>query len=188
MVRKKLGLYVGKAVCLKAKTIVLKEIIGDHVAEFARILDYRDMLLKINPSSTCVVKLTETDDGQKQFFSFYICLAAMKQGFMEGCRRCIWLDGYFLKGICKGQLMAVVAKDGNNQIFPIAWAVVGTEKRQTWSWFLRLLQTDLNLGDGRELTMITCKRVFIQLLKRIYLSVSTECVLHILDTFWQTGQ
>ncbi|XP_016465504.1 uncharacterized protein LOC107788341 [Nicotiana tabacum] len=155
MVRKKLGLYVGKTVCLKAKKLVLKEIMGDHVAEFGRILDYRDMLLKTNHGSTCAVKLTDTDDGQKQLSSFYICFAAMKQGFMEGCRRCIGLDGYFLKGVCKGQLLAAVAKDENNQMFPIAWAVVGTEKKQTWSWFLKLLQTDLNLGDGRELTMIS---------------------------------
>nr|XP_016447311.1 PREDICTED: uncharacterized protein LOC107772326 [Nicotiana tabacum] len=65
MVRKKLGFYVGKVVCLKAKKIVLKEIIGDHVAEFGRILNYRDMLLKTNPGSTCAVKLTDTDDGKK---------------------------------------------------------------------------------------------------------------------------
>nr|XP_009795187.1 PREDICTED: uncharacterized protein LOC104241918 [Nicotiana sylvestris] len=85
----------------------------------------------------------------------------MKHGFMEDCRRCIGLDGCFLKGVCKGQLLAAVAKDVNNEMFPIAWVVVGTgKKKQTWNWFLRLLQTDLNLGDDRELTMISDMQKF----------------------------
>ncbi|MCD9639808.1 hypothetical protein HAX54_024551, partial [Datura stramonium] len=43
-------------------------------------------------------------------------------------RRCIGLDGYFLNGVTNGQLLIVVAKEENNQMFPIAWAVVEYEK------------------------------------------------------------
>lgn len=53
----------------------------------------------------------------------------MKFGFMNGCRRCIGFDGCFLKDISKGLLLVAVAKDGNNQMFPIAWAVTGAEKK-----------------------------------------------------------
>ena len=96
-----MGLYVGKFVCLKARKMVLKKIMGDHIAEFSRIYDYRDMLLESNPGSTCVVKVTNCDDGKKLFHSFYICFSALKKGFIEGCRKCIGLDGCFLKGISK---------------------------------------------------------------------------------------
>ena len=84
---------------------------GDHVEEFNRILDYKDMLLETNPGSTCVVKLkdSESGNGMKQFHSFYICFDAMKKGFQQGCRRCIGMDGCFLKGICKGQVFLDVA-------------------------------------------------------------------------------
>ncbi|KAG5607605.1 hypothetical protein H5410_029097 [Solanum commersonii] len=53
----------------------------DHVAEFNRILDYKDVLLQTNPGSTCVVKLTdsESENGMKQVHSFYICFDAMKK-------------------------------------------------------------------------------------------------------------
>ena len=42
----------------------------------------------------------------------------------------------------------VVGKDGNNQMFPIAWAVVHTESIETWSWFIDQLSIDLNIGEG----------------------------------------
>ncbi|KAH0755350.1 hypothetical protein KY290_025620 [Solanum tuberosum] len=130
---------------------------GDHVAEFNRILDYKDVLLQTNPGSTCVVKLmaSESENGMKQIHSFYICFDAMKKGFQQGCRRYIGLDGCFLKGICKGQLLVVVAKDANNQMYPITWVVIGTECKLTWKWFMTILQDDLNLGDGSQITIIS---------------------------------
>ncbi|XP_059283088.1 uncharacterized protein LOC132036727 [Lycium ferocissimum] len=79
----------------------------------------------------------------------------MKRGFQPRCRKCIGLDGTFLKGICKGQLLAAVGKDGNNQMFPIAWAVVGTESKDTWRWFMMILREDLNLGAGSQLVIIS---------------------------------
>ncbi|KAF3637959.1 putative C2 and GRAM domain-containing protein-like [Capsicum annuum] len=38
---------------------VLKEIMGDYVVEFGRILDYKDELLRTNSGTSCVVKLGE---------------------------------------------------------------------------------------------------------------------------------
>ncbi|XP_049371081.1 uncharacterized protein LOC125836029 [Solanum verrucosum] len=134
----------------------------DHVAEFNKILDYRDVLHQTNPGSTCVMKLkdSKSENGMKQFHSFYICFDAMKKGFQQGCRRCIGLDGCFLKGICKGQLLVVVAKDANNQMYPITWAVIGTESKLTWKWFMTILQDDLNLGDGSQpLSLVISKRM-----------------------------
>lgn len=58
-------------------------------------------------------------------------------GFIEGWRKCIGLDGCFLKGISKGQLLGDIAKDGNNQIFLIARAVVGTESKDTCNYFYK---------------------------------------------------
>ncbi|WCJ29277.1 hypothetical protein M5689_010922 [Euphorbia peplus] len=63
----------------------------------------------------------------------------MKEGFKEGCRRCIGVDGCFLKDVCKGQLLSAVAKDGNSQMYLLAWAVIDHETKKTWKWFLELL-------------------------------------------------
>lgn len=51
--------------------------------------------------------------------------------------------------------MVAIAKDENNQIFSIAWVIVGTEKKDTQRWFMRILQDDLQLGDGTQVTIIS---------------------------------
>ncbi|GJZ67345.1 pentatricopeptide repeat-containing protein [Tanacetum coccineum] len=47
-----------------------------------------------------------------------------------------------------------VGRDGNNHIFPIAWAVVTVENKDKWSWFLDLLVDDLEVPNGNGLTLI----------------------------------
>ena len=48
---------------------------GDHVAEFNRILDYKDMLLQTNLGSTCVVKLKDSESGKgMKKFSLFLYL------------------------------------------------------------------------------------------------------------------
>ncbi|XP_059294645.1 uncharacterized protein LOC132047646 [Lycium ferocissimum] len=136
LIREELNIHVGKTLCRRARAKVLQEIMGDHVLEFGRIFDYRDEMLRTNPGSTCVVKVDDSGES-------------------GGCRKCIGLDGCFLKGITKGQLLAAVAKDANNQMLPIAWAIVEYENKNTWTWFLKLLIADLGMGDGRATTVIS---------------------------------
>ena len=82
--------------------------------------------------------------GEKRVFErVYICLKACKDGFRNGCRRLIGLDGTFLKGYCKGILLVAVGIDAENAIFPIAYAVCEKETTDSWSWFCDLLKTDL---------------------------------------------
>lgn len=49
MVRKELGLYVGKVVCYRAKEKLMKENMGYWNVEFARLCDYADMIKQTNP-------------------------------------------------------------------------------------------------------------------------------------------
>ena len=67
----------------------------------------------------------------------FICYAALKQGWKVRCRPIIGLDGCFLKGIIKGQVLIVVRKDAMNQMYPIAWAVTDKENKVNWKWFLQ---------------------------------------------------
>lgn len=78
----------------------------------------------------------------------YVSLVACKQGSLAGYRLMICVDACFLKGKWEGQLHAAVARDANNDIFSIAYAVCESETRETWSWFLRALLKDF--GYPRE--------------------------------------
>ena len=78
-----------------------------------------------------------------RFQRLYVSLAAMKNGFIAGCRPVIGVDACFLKGMYKGQLMAAVGRDANNNMYPIAMAVVEAETKDSWTWFLETLMGDL---------------------------------------------
>ncbi|KAG5572058.1 hypothetical protein H5410_061824 [Solanum commersonii] len=73
--------------------------------------NYRDELLMTNPGSTCVVKVDDFEGSGKI------------KDFQGGCRKCISLDGCFLKGVTKGKLFVVVAKDANNHMLSISCGV-----------------------------------------------------------------
>ncbi|GJR50451.1 zf-CCHC domain-containing protein [Tanacetum coccineum] len=49
---------------------------------------------------------------------------SVKDGWLAGCRKVIGLDGCFLKHTCRGELLVAMGRDANNQMYPIAWAVV----------------------------------------------------------------
>ncbi|TXG66492.1 hypothetical protein EZV62_007767 [Acer yangbiense] len=52
-------------------------------------------------------------------FRLFLSFQAQKQGFLEGCRPFIGLDGCHLKGPCGGVLLSAVALDANSGIFPL---------------------------------------------------------------------
>lgn len=56
--------------------------------------------------------------------------SGLRKGFQEGCRRVIGLDGAHLKTYLGGVLLSAVASDANNQMYPIAWAVVEVENEE----------------------------------------------------------
>ena len=156
LVRKTLGLYVGKTLCYKAKQKIMREDMGDWNLEFARLCDYANVIKQTNPGSSCWVKIDkETEPGKNLFVYFYVCFHAFKQGWLEGCRNIIGFDGCFLKGACKGELLVAVGKNGNNQMYPVAWAVLDTETKHSWSWFISYLIADLNLGTVEGLTVMS---------------------------------
>ncbi|CAI9285045.1 unnamed protein product [Lactuca saligna] len=128
----KFGIQVSMGQCRRAKKYALKLVEGN-------LVEHYDM--------------EDGPDGKKYFSKFYCCFQGVKQGWIEGCRRVIGLDGCFLKGVCKGELLCAIGRDANDKIYPIAWAVVNVENKQNWKWFLELLIDDLhlNLGNGFSL-------------------------------------
>ncbi|KAF0902769.1 hypothetical protein E2562_019100, partial [Oryza meyeriana var. granulata] len=79
-------------------------------------------------------------------YGLFICLNAQWQGFLDGCRPFISIDGCFVKLSNGAQVLAATGRDGNNNLFPIAFGVVGKEDTDNWNWFLERLETAI----GRE--------------------------------------
>jgi hypothetical protein len=141
---------VSTSKCKHAKAIVMDRLMCGMKNEYTRVFDYQLELLRSNPGSTVVVCLDPTDMEQNVFQSFYVCFNAMKEGFKAGCRKVIGLDGCFFKGAVKGELLCAIGRDANNQMYPLAWAVVEQETNLTWKWFIALLIKDLNINNNGE--------------------------------------
>ncbi|CAN1181345.1 hypothetical protein LINPERPRIM_LOCUS6196 [Linum perenne] len=43
-------------------------------------------------------------------------------------------------------MLTAVGLDANDQMFPIAWAIVDKECTETWEWFMALLAEDLEIS------------------------------------------
>lgn len=88
---------------------------------------------RTNPNCKYEVKLSGfKEDGKDRFFRMYICWEATREGFKH-CKRIIGLDGCHLKCKTGGQLLTAVGIDGNESIFPIAYAIVENENKDSWS-------------------------------------------------------
>ncbi|XP_075489632.1 uncharacterized protein LOC142528465 [Primulina tabacum] len=120
----------------------LKLVDGSIAEQFSRVRNYCAELKRSDEVASVILKLTDEDDGPR-FQRLYVCFTACKQGFKESCRPVVGADGCFLKTKSGGQLLTVVGLDPNNNIFPIAYALVEGETKDSWMWFMRLLDNDI---------------------------------------------
>nr|KAJ0212790.1 hypothetical protein LSAT_V11C400217460 [Lactuca sativa] len=94
------------------------------------------------------------------------------------------LDGttYFSK---LGRLLDVVGRDANNHIYPLDWAVVAVESKETWKWFVELLLYDIGMENGHGLTLISNqhKGLLKAVKERVPAAEHRQCARHICANF-----
>ncbi|CAI9284732.1 unnamed protein product [Lactuca saligna] len=124
---------VSKGQCHRARTKAREMIEGKLEEHYAKVWDYAAEILRSNPGSTCKVGVDSNASGMNYFKRFYVCLKAFKDGWNRGCRHVIGLDGCFLKGQIKGELLTAIGRDADNHVYPIAWAVINVENKDNWT-------------------------------------------------------
>jgi hypothetical protein len=148
-VQEDMGVDVSITMIKRAKARVVKKMMDCQTGEYSKLFDYALELKRSNPGTSVHIAL-DPEETDHVFQRMYICLDACRRGFLDGCRRVIGLDGCFLKGPMKGELLSAIGRDANNQIYPIAWAVVEYENKNSWAWFLGHLQKDIRIPYGAE--------------------------------------
>ena len=148
----------------KARKKDQKAVDGAHTTQFNELWEYFDELRRCSPGSIVLMKVNTYNDGDlatehdlairlPYFERIYICLKGCKKGFLAGCRPIISVDACHLKTKTSGQLMCAVGRDPNDEYFPLAYAVVETETKDSWTWFLNFLLADI--GDGKTWVFIS---------------------------------
>ena len=72
---------------------------------------------------------------RRAFWSFGCMIEAFKH-----CRPVFCVDGTFLTGLYKGQLLTCIGVDANDKVVPIAFASVEYENAESGLWFLSLIK------------------------------------------------
>ncbi|KAK4390030.1 hypothetical protein Sango_2066300 [Sesamum angolense] len=127
----------------RAKKKAMESIEGSYAESFGRMSYYADLVLEKNEGSVvtlqCDVDETEPIHSTPIFKRFFLGLSALRDGFLEGCSPFLGFDGCHLKGPFGGVLLAAIGLDGNNGRFPVAFAVVESKCKDSWTFFVENL-------------------------------------------------
>ncbi|KAL0303085.1 UNVERIFIED_CONTAM: hypothetical protein Sradi_6176600 [Sesamum radiatum] len=185
----KLRCHVSRDQAYRAKRQALKKLEGSPEHQFSKLWDYAEELRRTNPGSTVILG-TNDESGENRFEKFYVCFSGLKKGFLAGCRPIIGVDGCHLKGPHRGILLTAVGVDPNNNLYPIAYAVVQKETRDTWEWFLTILKQDLNIVRDDEFTFMSDKQKgLIQAFQNVFPnSAHRSCGLAFKNILWKAAR
>ncbi|PNX97090.1 protein FAR1-related sequence 8-like [Trifolium pratense] len=135
-----------KAWIAKNKAIV--KIYGDWEDSYNDLPQWLMVMKKWLPGT--IIKLqtspTALDNQvffQRLFWTFKPCI----DGFAF-CKPIVQVDGTWLYGKYKGTLLLAVAQDGNNNIFPVAFAIVEGETKEAWNFFMKNLRRYVTPQEG----------------------------------------
>ncbi|KAL8472249.1 hypothetical protein ACS0TY_029459 [Phlomoides rotata] len=184
-IMKELNVNSSRQQAYRAKIKALEIIVGKPDEQYSKLWDYAQELRTSNPKSTIVLD----NDDEGIFRGMYVCFQAVRIGFNSGCRPFIGVDGCWLKGPHGGILLSAVGVDPGNSIFPLAYAVVSKENKDTWGWFLRLLKSDLNIGRPSAYTIMSDKQKgLIIAVNEVFPGAEHRfCVRHLHNNFQKTG-
>ncbi|KAK9067585.1 hypothetical protein SSX86_011696 [Deinandra increscens subsp. villosa] len=160
-VREKYKVFIAKWMAYKAKKCAHNKLHGSMKDHYSKIGSYIEALRQENPTSTFVLEIVtpaylRVEGSEMVFHRLFVCFDGVKQGFLAGCRKVLCLDGCFLKTFLGGMLLAAIGRDPNDQMYPVAWAVVEGENNDSWQWFMNELRKCLDVQDeGKGWTLIS---------------------------------
>nr|GEW53914.1 putative reverse transcriptase domain-containing protein [Tanacetum cinerariifolium] len=159
--QKKFQLEVSRMKAFREKSKVVDSVRGDYTWQYKMLRDYVMELKECNPNTTVRIRVETKEDHTsptrifKKDLCVFRCIKSKIQGMYMGI---LGLDGDFMKGPFPGQLLTAVGIDPNNSIYPLAYGIVETESRESWTWFLEHLKDDLDLQDNSNFTFLSDRK------------------------------
>ena len=89
----------------------------------------------------------------RAFWAFGQSIEAFKH-----CRPVVSIDETFLTGKFKGTMLICIEIDAEDQLVPLAFAIVRKEDTDSWCWFLRLVR-QVVISPGRDVCVILDRHV-----------------------------
>ncbi|XP_016207018.1 uncharacterized protein LOC107647460 [Arachis ipaensis] len=139
-----------------AKQKSVEKIFGGWEASYEALIIWFEAMCHKEPSAVVHFETMPAYQGDdlvsnirvlhRVFWSYYPCIRAFRH-----CKPVVQVDGTHLYEKYKGCLLVAVSQDGNNNIVPIAFAIVEGETSDAWHFFLNNLCQHVVTRDGVEL-------------------------------------
>ena len=132
----------------EAKEKAIGRAFGDWDKSYQLLPKWLKALTDSNPGSRVIWRtIPATMPGCAIFERVFWAFGPSIEGFQH-CRPVISIDGTFLYGKYKGTLLIASTWDGDNRLFPLAFAIVEKETDDSWYWFLRCIQINVTNREG----------------------------------------
>ena len=119
-IKEKYGKKVSKWMCYIGKNRALCILRGSLEAHYGKLHFYHTELKRVDKEGTFELLIDPRSDGRHMFKRFYGGFSALQKDNINGCRSVLCVDGYFLKTVTSGALLSAIARDGNDQMYPIS--------------------------------------------------------------------
>ncbi|XP_057740424.1 uncharacterized protein LOC130957597 [Arachis stenosperma] len=136
-----------------AKQKSVEKIFGGWEASYEALSIWFEAMCHKEPSAIVHFETMPTYQGDdlvndirvlhRVFWSYYPCIRAFRH-----CKPVVHVDETHLYGKYKGYLLVAVSQDGNNNIAPIAFAIMEGETSDAWHFFLSNLRQHVVTRDG----------------------------------------
>lgn len=149
IVKGKFGYDVHYRKVWEARKKAIERVFGDWDESYHLLPKWMNILKITNPGTKVDWK-TSTIGGSHdnvRLIRVFWAFGASIEGFKH-CRPLIQIDAIFLYGKYKGKLLIATSMDANDNIFPLAFAIVEEESVDSWSWFLTAIRTHVTQREG----------------------------------------
>ena len=137
----KFGYDVHYKIIWEAKRKTMLRVFGDWDESYQALPKWMNIVQLTNLGTKIVWKTIPLGGISRsvRFMRIFWTFGSSIEGFKH-CRPIVKFDGTLLYGKYKGKFLIATSIDANGHIFPFAFAIMGKESQDSWSWFLIALR------------------------------------------------
>ncbi|KAI3459813.1 hypothetical protein Pfo_016476 [Paulownia fortunei] len=145
-VKQKLGFEISYSKAWYSSKCTGENVYGTWESSVQKLPKFMRALQKSNEGTIVEWDHKDTKNPKQKiikyvFWAFKLCI----EGFHH-CRKVISVDGTHLYTKYKHKMLIAVTMDGNQQVLPLAFAIVDEQTTMSWKWFLQMLSKHIIQG------------------------------------------
>ena len=145
----------------RGRELAIANLFGSWENSYNLLIPLLEAIKRNNPGTKyCVISKPIEKETDRHFhraaWAFGACIAAIP--FL---RPVISIDACFMSGRYQGRLLMACMYDAENQLLPVAFAIVEKESADNWGFFMRWLRLEV-IGDNRFFCVISDRHLGIK--------------------------